>query len=182
MMDKKILGWIREVKRYNQRLHLVSRSMESILEKQAEDTLDLLKYIREPVIADLGAGSGFLAIPYKIAHPGSHLWLIERSQKKALFLRHVIDILELKDMNLIDYDPNERPAGPFPAVMSRSFSPRETLPGTVLCILSQPGRFYYFSTGAPMPVVHPSFVLEDRFSKLCGDYNLNLEVYTVTSR
>lgn len=181
-MHDKLLIWIREIRRYNRRLHLVSRSMESALEKQAEDTMDLMKNIREPNMADLGAGSGFLAIPYKVVYPDSRLWLIERSQKKAVFLRHVIDLLELKDIELIDFDPNERAAGPFPAVMSRSFSPRETLPGVVLSVISVPGRFYYFSTGALAPIDHPAFTLKKRFIKECKGYDLNLELYEVTSR
>lgn len=127
-MDEKIATWIREVRRYNPRLHLVSRSMEKDLEGQARDTLNLLAQVNEPEIADLGSGSGFLAILYKTLHPESRIWMIERSQKKGIFLRHVVDLLGFNDMELIDADPNEQAAGPFPAVMARSFSPRIRLP------------------------------------------------------
>ena len=181
-MDSRLLEWIEEVRRFNPRLHLVSRSMEKRLEEQVADTLKLLEKVEESRIADLGSGSGMLAVPYRVAKPGSHVWLIERSEKKALFLRHVIDTLGLDNMELIDFDPRERLAGPFPAVMSRSFSPLSSLPEAVMRIIARPGRFYYFSTGEPGAVSHPLFVLKDIFSRQCRAYRLNLEVYEVTSR
>ena len=181
-MDKKIAAWIREVRRYNPRLHLVSRLMEKDLEGQAGDTLDLLKRVMEPEIADLGSGSGFLAILYKALHPDSRVWLIERSQKKGIFLRHILDLLDFNDMELIDIDPNRQAVGPFPAVMARSFSPRETLADTVLNIISRPGRFYYLSTGDSPSIDHPLFGLIEQSSRECRGYRLNLETYEVTSR
>ena len=138
--------------------------------------------MNEPEIADLGSGSGFLAILYKMLHPESRIWMIERSQKKGIFLRHVVDLLGFEDMELIDADPNEQAAGPFPAVMARSFSPRDTLAGTVLSMISRPGRFYYLSTGDSPPVDHPFFRLIGRSSRECRGYRLNLEVYEITSR
>ncbi len=181
-MDEKIATWIREVRRYNPRLHLVSRSMEKDLEGQAGDTLGLLEQVNEPEIADLGTGSGFLAVLYKTIHPESRVWMIERSQKKSIFLRHVVDLLGFRDTNLLDADPNEQAVGPFAAVMARSFSPRETLADTVLSIISRPGRFYYFSTGDSPLIDHPLFDLIERSSRECRDYRLNLETYEVTSR
>lgn len=181
-MDEKITTWIREVRRYNPRLHLVSRSMEDDLEGQAGDTLGLLEQVNEPEIADLGAGSGFLAILYKTLHPESRVWMIERGQKKGVFLRHVVDLLGFEDMRLIDADPNEQAIGPFPAVMARSFSPRKTLAHTVLSIVSRPGRFYYFSTGDSPLIDHPLFGLIERSSRECRGYRLNLEAYGITFR
>lgn len=181
-MDARLLGWIEEIRRFNPRLHLVSRSMEDRLEEQAAGTLSLMEAVEEPQIADLGSGSGMLAVPYRVANPGSRICLIERSEKKALFLRHVIDTLGLTGMELVDFDPRERSAGPFPAVMSRAFSPLSSLPEAVMSVIERPGRFYYFSTGEPGAVSHPLFVLKNLFSRQCRAYRLNLEVYEVTSR
>ncbi len=181
-MEELIRTWINEVRRYNKRLHLVSSAMEKTLEEQISDTMNLLGHVSEPAIGDLGTGSGFLAFPYKIMNPGSTVFLIERSLKKCIFLRHVIDMLGLQDIEVIEADPLKQSVGPFPALMSRSFSPFENLPDAVLSAISSPGRFYYFQAGAPAPVAHPLFQESGHFSKGYRDYRLNLDVYLIASR
>ncbi|HNY64378.1 MAG TPA: class I SAM-dependent methyltransferase [Deltaproteobacteria bacterium] len=181
-MDQALTLWIEEVKRFNGRLHLVSPSLEATLHEQVRDTMDLLGSVREGRIADLGSGSGFLGIPYKVMNPEAKVSLIERSGKKCLFLRHVIDRLGLKDIDVVEADPLKRPVGPFPALMSRSFSPRESLVKAVLSCLSLPGRFCYIQTGDPEEISHPQFSLKERVTREYGGYRLNLDTYLVTSR
>lgn len=181
-MENQISTWIKEVRRYNKRLHLVSSAMEKILEEQVRDTMNLLTHVSEPEIGDLGTGSGFLALPYKIMNPDSRVFLIERSQKKCIFLHHVIDLLGLKNMEIIEADPLKISVGPFPALMSRSFSPFESLPDAVLSTISPQGRFYYFQSGINRPVTHPLFQENGHYSKEYRNYRLNLDVYLVTSR
>lgn len=181
-MEDRIAAWILEVRKYNKRLHLVSNAMEKNLEAAVLTTMDLLGHISEPEIADLGAGSGFLSIPYKIMNPSSGVALIERSRKKCDFLRHVIDLLKLQNIEVIETDPLKGPVRQFHAVMSRAFSPRETLVEAVVKIMSAQGRFYYFEAGALRPIDHPRFEKQEHFSKGHGSERLNLEVYTVTSR
>jgi 16S rRNA (guanine(527)-N(7))-methyltransferase RsmG len=182
VMNDKIRTWILEVKKYNKRLHLVSSAMEKNLEAEVRDTMGLLEHISEPAIADLGAGSGFLSIPYKIMNPSFEVSLIERSQKKCVFLRHVIDLLKLQGIEVVEADPLKQPLQPYRAVMSRAFSPRETLAETVMKVISVPGCFYYFEAGAPETIAHPRFEKKGHLSKEHGNYRLNLDIYAVTSR
>lgn len=46
-------------------------------------------------LVDVGAGAGFPGIPLKIAFPGLRLVLVESVAKKAAFLHHVVEVLEL---------------------------------------------------------------------------------------
>jgi len=181
-MDRLLTAWIDEVKRFNKRLHLVSPSMGKTLEEQVRDTMDILAGIHEDAIGDLGSGSGFLGIPYGIMNPAARVYLIERSEKKCLFLRHVTDRLGLKGLEVVEADPLRKAVGPFPALMSRSFSPKESLIEAVLRTSTLPGRFYYIQTGDPEGMSHPQFTLEDRISRQFSGYRLNLDVYLVTSR
>lgn len=181
-MEDKIGTWILEVKKFNKRLHLVSSAMEKHLEAEVQGTVALLGHISEPEIADLGAGSGFLSIPYKVMNPSSEVSLIERSRKKCDFLRHVVDLLKLERIHVIEADPLKEALQPFHAVMSRAFSPRETLAETVMKVVSAPGCFYYFEAGTPEPIDHPRFEKQGRFSKGQGNGRLNLDVYAITSR
>jgi 16S rRNA (guanine527-N7)-methyltransferase len=52
-------------------------------------------------IIDVGTGAGFPGIPLKILCPGIKLTLLESTGKKARFLRHMVDRLELKDVTVI---------------------------------------------------------------------------------
>lgn len=141
--------WIREIRRYNPRLHLVGPGMLADFERHVQACLPLLEAIPEPELADIGSGSGLPAIPYLLLHPAARVTLIERSGKKCLFLRHVADLLELPLVNVCEADPLTGTLAPFPAVMSRAFSPKHTLDAVVRRILEPGGRFYALGTETP---------------------------------
>ncbi|MCL4371568.1 MAG: 16S rRNA (guanine(527)-N(7))-methyltransferase RsmG [Chloroflexi bacterium] len=53
-------------------------------------------------LIDVGTGAGFPGIPLKLALPGLHLALLEATQKKALFLSHVLASLGLADTTVLN--------------------------------------------------------------------------------
>lgn len=53
-------------------------------------------------LADIGSGAGFPGIPIKIMRPDLRVILIEPTQKKALFLKHICHRLGLQDIEVID--------------------------------------------------------------------------------
>jgi len=182
MMHKDIHLWIKELKKYNPLLNLVSKSMVIDIEEHIDNTMELLAHIKEPSIADLGSGSGLPAIPYKIMYPESSVVMIERAEKKCVFLRHMLDVLNLEDFGLIEADPLVSDAGPFAALMSRAFSPRNTLERLVLKTGAQATRFYYLSTVGENPLKIRSFSLIDHEEKRFKNYTLSLDTYQITSR
>jgi 16S rRNA (guanine527-N7)-methyltransferase len=56
---------------------------------------------REQSLLDIGSGAGFPGLPLKIARPTLRLTLLEATGKKADFLRHVVDLLDLHNVNVI---------------------------------------------------------------------------------
>jgi len=50
---------------------------------------------------DIGSGAGFPGLPLKILAPDIRMTLIDSTRKKVGFLRHMIDILELEDVEAI---------------------------------------------------------------------------------
>ena len=48
----------------------------------------------------MGAGAGFPGLPLKLVCPGAHLTLVESTGKKSNFLRHVVEVLELADVEV----------------------------------------------------------------------------------
>jgi 16S rRNA (guanine527-N7)-methyltransferase len=176
MMDDKLKTWIRELRRYNGKLHLMGPSMLKGIEDELEVMLPLLMHIEEPVLADLGSGSGLSAIPYKILHPDSHICLIERSVKKSTFLQHVIELLNLTGVEILPHDPFHDDIGQFDAVLVRSFSPLSTLVDVCLKILKPRGRLYYLFTLSTPELPHP-FELTRIISQNSALHALNLAIF-----
>ena len=179
-MQDLISLWIEEVRRYNERLHLVSRLFLRDLELHVLDCLELLEQIDEPVLADLGSGSGLPGIPYKLLHPASFVTLIERSAGKSIFLEHLVDLLGLTDIDVLQADPLLTSIGEFDAVISRAFSPQRDLKKALLRMLPDKGRFYYMATSEQDMNLGECFRLEERITGTRRD-NLSLMRYTRTS-
>ena len=55
----------------------------------------------QPTVLDIGSGAGFPGLPLKLWAPAISLTLIESNHKKTAFLREVIRILTLTDVNVI---------------------------------------------------------------------------------
>ncbi|MBL4587864.1 16S rRNA (guanine(527)-N(7))-methyltransferase RsmG [Candidatus Babeliales bacterium] len=56
------------------------------------------------MIADVGSGAGFPAIPLKIMYPHLKIILIEVTYKKQLFLKELVDMLNLDNVDVVDLD------------------------------------------------------------------------------
>ena len=84
--------------RWNDRLHLVAPcSPEEFAVRHVLESLLLLQHLPQNAkIADIGSGGGLPIIPCLIARPDLDVTLIESSQKKAVFLREVLNRLNLR--------------------------------------------------------------------------------------
>ena len=51
-------------------------------------------------VADVGSGGGFPGIPLKLAMPELQVCLVESDQRKAAFLRDMVEALELSDVEV----------------------------------------------------------------------------------
>jgi 16S rRNA (guanine527-N7)-methyltransferase len=67
---------------------------------------------RPTTLTDIGSGSGFPGIPIKLYAPAIHLTLLESQNKKATFLREVVRVLGLEDVQVawVRAERWERPA------------------------------------------------------------------------
>lgn len=126
----------------SQRL-VASSSVVWIAEHLFADSLLFLKLLPAPtsLLADVGSGAGFPAVPIKIVRPEVRVVLIESRHRRASFLRAVVRELglqgvEVEDQRLESLAPGM--AGVFDAVTMRcAGDPRLLLP-SVLPIL-RPG-------------------------------------------
>lgn len=93
---------------WNNKFNLTAITNElEIIAYHFDDALSLAKFVdlnNVSCIADVGSGGGFPGLPLKILYPHLKLVLIEVNGKKAEFLRHMIQILELSDATVAQDD------------------------------------------------------------------------------
>ncbi len=97
--ENELLSW-------NNRFNLTAiQEPSQVQAKHFLDSLSCLSIMREaPVekIIDVGSGAGFPGIPLKIVLPQIHLTLVESVGKKVSFLKHLIDVLGLQNINVVN--------------------------------------------------------------------------------
>ena len=99
-------SYYRDLADWNTRMNLTS--VIDYAEVQVKHFLDSLTVLpalgdsfpRDARVVDVGAGAGFPGLPLKLVCPGAHLTLVESTGKKANFLRHVVEVLELADVEV----------------------------------------------------------------------------------
>ncbi len=89
---------------WNTRINLTAiTDPQDVLLKHFLDSLSLLKaYTNSRArLLDIGSGAGFPGLPLKIVRPQWHVTLLEATGKKTLFLRHMVETLQLQDVEII---------------------------------------------------------------------------------
>ena len=98
LYEKELLEW-------NQKFNLTAiRDVESIRTKHFLDSFScVLAWKAAPPqhLIDVGTGAGFPGLPLKILYPDLRLTLVEAVGKKAKFCQHIVDVLRLKQVEVI---------------------------------------------------------------------------------
>jgi 16S rRNA (guanine527-N7)-methyltransferase len=99
------ITYLSELKKWNKAYNLTGFTRdEDIIIKHFLDSLLYFKAIPggEIKVADIGSGAGFPGIPMKIIRPEIEMYLIEPSQKKSAFLRHIIRGLAIEKIKVVE--------------------------------------------------------------------------------
>jgi len=95
----------RELLTWNEKINLTAiREVEDIRTKHFLDSLSTLLELKDPApttLVDVGTGAGFPGIPLKIALPDLRLTLVESIGKKSEFCRHVVNQLQLDEVEVL---------------------------------------------------------------------------------
>lgn len=101
-------SFYRELLDWNQRMNLTSiTKYADVQSKHFLDSLlifsgfDAKTDIRGLRLLDVGTGAGLPGIPMKICYPEIHLSLLESTIKKTEFLKYIISVLDLKDVEIL---------------------------------------------------------------------------------
>lgn len=101
---RSFVAYLTELKKWNKAYNLTSlKTDEDIIIKHFLDSLLYLKAMPEGkiIVMDVGSGAGFPGIPIKIIRPEIAMYLVEPTRKKAAFLRHIISILRLDNIEVV---------------------------------------------------------------------------------
>jgi 16S rRNA (guanine527-N7)-methyltransferase len=122
-----------ELIEWNSRMNLTSiTEWEAVQTRHYLDSLTVALVIPEEILGsgrfvDIGSGGGFPGVPLIIAFPGMKGTLIEATGKKATFLQHLKDTMELDGLEIqngrsetLAHDPSLRES--FDVVLARSVS------------------------------------------------------------
>jgi 16S rRNA (guanine527-N7)-methyltransferase len=105
------------VQAWNPRLHLVAPcSEEEFATRHILESLTALQFLKEDSsVVDVGSGAGLPIIPCLIARPNLKATLIESSQKKAVFLREALRLIENKNASVLNnrFEKTETPVANF---------------------------------------------------------------------
>ncbi len=146
------LLYLEELKRWNKKVNLTGLTEDKeIIVKHFLDSLACGRAIERPddsSLLDVGSGAGFPGLPLKIVHPEMDLTLLEPSQKKTAFLRHMIGTLRLVGVRTISEKIGSLPGrqdllGRFSYVVTRALDLAKVLP-FVPSVLAHQGRLILY--------------------------------------
>jgi 16S rRNA (guanine527-N7)-methyltransferase len=101
---RSFLAYHRELLVWSRRMNLVSqKSLNNVPIKHFIDSLTAVPCIENPKgsLLDIGAGAGFPGIPLKIALLTLQVTLVEASHRKGSFLKQVVRILGLQEIQVV---------------------------------------------------------------------------------
>jgi len=141
-----------ELIEWSRRINLTTiTDFKEVQIKHFLDSLTVILAFRRPKeiegssIIDVGSGAGFPGLPLKIAFPDIKLVLLEATAKKAAFLRHLTQMLELDDAEVLSGRAEEiarkaRYRGRFDIVLSRAVASLPTIAELTLPFCAVNGR------------------------------------------
>ena len=89
---------------WNEKFNLTAiTDKDEIEEKHFIDSIELVKYfdVKNKTLLDVGSGAGFPGIPLAIVEPTLKVTLLESNGKRVSFLREAINVLDLKNVDII---------------------------------------------------------------------------------
>lgn len=139
----------RELMVWNKKINLTAiKEPLLVAEKHFIDSIAATSFLKnETCLIDMGSGGGFPGIPIKIMRPKLNVVLIDSSRKKINFLKHLIRILDLKNIEAVhsrveNLHENEAFKNKYDAVISRAFTELSNFIALACPLLNTKGSIY----------------------------------------
>lgn len=130
-----LLEYLTQLLKWNQTYNLTAiRDPEQALIQHVFDSLAVIKpiteyffehHIKQATILDVGSGAGLPAVILGIMLPTSQICCVDPVDKKMTFVRQVVGILKLSNVEAIHNRVEKMEFGPYNLVISRAFASLE---------------------------------------------------------
>lgn len=101
---ERLYRYFQELRRWSKKINLISKnaSDEQIVENHFVDSIALLQIVEnsDGRLFDIGSGAGFPGLVCKAARPELPVALVEPRLKRVSFLKNIIRLLELDDIDV----------------------------------------------------------------------------------
>lgn len=130
-----LLEYVSQLLKWNQTYNLTAiRDPEQALIQHVFDSLAVIKpltdyffeqLIKQAMILDVGSGAGLPAVIFGIMDPTSQISCVDPVEKKMTFVRQIVGILKLSNVEPIHERVEHLKSGPYDVVISRAFASLE---------------------------------------------------------
>ncbi|MFH2058060.1 MAG: 16S rRNA (guanine(527)-N(7))-methyltransferase RsmG [Pseudomonadota bacterium] len=121
--------YAKELMIWNKKINLTAiKDPLQVAEKHFIDSIAVMPLLKNGIcMMDMGSGGGFPGIVIKIMNPSIKVVLIDSVSKKVSFLKHIVRLLNLENIDAVhsrvqDLHNDENYAGQFDAIISRAFA------------------------------------------------------------
>jgi len=104
-----LLVYAGELRKWNRHINLIARNtgIQEIIASHFLDSLTLLFFVcqtdsHRETLLDVGAGAGFPGLVLAVSRPDLRVILVEPRSKRVSFLRHVVRLLMLENVEVIE--------------------------------------------------------------------------------
>jgi 16S rRNA (guanine527-N7)-methyltransferase len=172
-----------QLEKWNRRINLTAiTDPAAMARKHFLDAIAIHPHIHAKTkrLLDMGSGGGFPGLPLKLLNPDIQMVLLDASQKKINFLKHMIRLLGIGGIEAIhgrvEAVSNPRcgmSGGLFDGVLARGFAALDIIAGLAVPLLAGTGTIYALKgPGAGKEITQD---LEKRFDVQHHDYLLPFE-------
>jgi 16S rRNA (guanine527-N7)-methyltransferase len=139
-----------ELEKWNRHVNLTAiKGPEEVARKHFLDAVAIAPYIHSKSgrFLDMGTGGGFPGLPVKLLNPEIRMVLMDASQKKIHFLRHVIRMMGIDGIEAIhcrveDFHNDAAYAGRFHGILARGLADLARLAALAGPLLAPSGTLY----------------------------------------
>lgn len=167
--------YAKELMAWNKKINLTAiKDPLQVAEKHFIDSIAVAPMLKNEIcMMDMGSGGGFPGIVIKIMNPSIKVVLIDSARKKVNFLKHIVRLLNLENIDAVhsrvqDLHNDENYAGQFDAIISRAFADLSKYVG-----LARP----FIKPGGCIFAMKGKQGLSELTSEILENYKLNTEHY-----
>ena len=125
---EKLTAYMDLVVKWNRPFNLVSRrDIPRLLERHVLDSLGAWRHLRGARVLDIGSGAGLPGIPLAVSKPQMEFILCDRMERRCRFLKHVVQTLEIQNVEVVHADVTALSDGGFDTITARAVASTEVM-------------------------------------------------------